>query len=151
MTSPYVYLGSAVFPKTLPDLRLVYDDLGCPGPRTISRALGVHEHTVQRWLSTARTPRPYHLALFLCSRYALHERECRLDEAARLHAALYECARRELKAAQQTINRLAELARLGAANEPVSPGGVLMGVSPFGRPGSMASPRSPAGGSSPFG
>jgi len=58
-----------------------------------------------------------------------------------MSAALYECARRDIRQLEQMVERLAPLARMGAANEPVPPH--ILGVSLASEgPGSRASPPS---------
>lgn len=120
--SPYRYLGTQAFPRALPDLASLVDELG--GSRvlaTVAAALDVQPRTLRRWISTGRAPHAHRLALFLCTRAALSEREARAETSAQMHAGLYECAVRDLRAAHQLIERLSPLARAGAANDPLAP------------------------------
>lgn len=121
MPSPYAYLGAAVAPRQLPSFAHVLTLLGDPRPAQVAAWLGVDARTVRRWSAGARPPRAALLALYLATPGASSEREARAHDAARLHAGLFECARRDLAAARQLVERLAPLARAGAANEPVRP------------------------------
>lgn len=138
MTS-YTYLGTSALPCTLPSLADCLDDLGQPDAATIAAACGVSRGTAARWIRSGRAPRAHHALIFLCTRWALSDREIRMNESARLHAALYESAQREGRQLAQRIEMLAPLARAGAANEPIPPifHGVFIASD---EPGSRASP-----------
>lgn len=114
------YLGPCCWPRALPELRTLLDQHGSPSAARLAALMGVTERTARRWIAQGQAPRSVLLVLYLASSAALDERAARADQAARLHAGLYEAARRELRALAQLVERLAPLARCGAANDAIA-------------------------------
>lgn len=93
-----------------------------PPARTLAAWLGVSERSAQRWLADDAAPRPVLAALWLASRWGLSDMDAERQHAAQTARGLAQALARENAALRAALDRLAPLARAGAANEPLRPG-----------------------------
>lgn len=108
-------------PRALPDWPALLEDLGQPQPAQLARWLDVTQRTLQRWAASGCAPRPAVLALWWCSSWARNEAVSRAEYGQLLAVQLVDSLQRENRALLATVDRLAPLARAGAANEPLRP------------------------------
>ncbi|NIC40748.1 hypothetical protein [Aquabacterium sp. A08] len=105
-------------PRGVPPLSVMLDDLSNPPPVVLARCFGVSERTVRRWVRHDSAPRPVLFAVFWLTSWGRQTVHLEAENAARMHAGLYECLRRENAALMARIGRLEALGDFGSANLP---------------------------------
>lgn len=111
-------------PRTFPALRTLASDVAPTAPE-LARWLGVSERSAQRWLADDAAPRPVMAALWLASRWGMSDMDAERQHAAQLAAGMLGALQAEIARLRADLERLAPLARAGAANEPLRPAGAL--------------------------
>jgi hypothetical protein len=120
------------FPKHLPPLGVMLDDLAQPLP-AVAKGLGVSLRTLQRWRAAERAPRVAMLAIFWATRWGLSEQATHAENLARAHAGQVDCLRRENALLQRELARVVAAADFGSANAPTmrpAPATYLRSVDP---------------------
>ena len=108
------------FPRALPPVAVILQDLGHPTAAALGAALGVSARTVWRWQEPgAVCPRAPHLALFFASRWGWSAVESDALHAVQLAGALADARLREVEALRAQVLRLESLGDFGAANSPL--------------------------------
>lgn len=111
-------------PRTFPALRTLAGDVAPTAPE-LARWLGVSERSAQRWLADDAAPRPVMAALWLASRWGMSDLDAHRQHLAQTAGALVAALQAEIGRLRADLERLAPLARAGAANEPLRPAGAL--------------------------
>ncbi len=109
----------ARLPSSVPSFSILLDDLGHPPPRVIARTFRVTEATVKRWIKTDNPPLAVLYATFWLTSWGRSTVHTEAENAARMHAGLYECLRRQNQALLQKIDHLEALGQFGSANSPL--------------------------------
>lgn len=109
-------------PRTFPALRTLAGDVAPTAPE-LARWLGVSERSAQRWLADDAAPRPVMAALWLASRWGMSDLDAHRQHLAQTAGALVAALQAEIARLRADVERLAPLARAGAANEPLRPSG----------------------------
>ena len=107
-----------LLPRDIPPLKLMLEDIGCPPPAVIAKALGVHLRTVERWLQQDRAPRAVLLALFFTTRWGQSAVNCQAENDARFYFGYAASLRNELDKANAQLARLGQIGDFGSANDP---------------------------------
>lgn len=105
-------------PRSWPTLSVMLDELGNPPAAVLARSFGVSVGTVKRWLRDDRAPRAVQLAVYWLTSWGRQEVHAEAEQAARLHAALYEALRRENLALSARIAYLEKVGDFGSVNAP---------------------------------
>lgn len=108
-------------PRALPAWPDLLADFGNPSAATLARWLDVTPRTVHRWAAAGAAPRAVMLALWWPSSWARDDAQARADYALLLARQQITALQHESRGMAATIERLAPLARAGAANEPLRP------------------------------
>lgn len=107
-------------PRQLPPFSTLAHDLAMPAPE-LAAWLGVSLRTLQRWAADDDAPRAALVAMWLASSWGMSAADSDRQQAAQTALQLADALRRERDALRAEVDRLAPLARAGAANEPVRP------------------------------
>lgn len=105
-------------PRGVPPLSVMLDDLSNPPPAVLARCFGVTERTVRRWVREDTAPRPVLFAVFWLTSWGRLTVHLEAENAARFHAVLNGCLKRENDTLRARIGRLERLGRFGSGNMP---------------------------------
>jgi len=97
---------------------MMLEDLGNPPVKVLAKTFGVSESTVRRWVRQDRAPLSVQIAVFWLTSWGRQHIHADAENAARLHAALYEALRRENRTLQGRLAYLEKLGDFGASNAP---------------------------------
>ncbi len=107
-------------PRQMPPLSLILEDIGNPKPKEIARALCVSEAIVKKWIKAGDAPHPVMLAMFWLTRWGRSAVDCEAHNAAIMSAGIARNRQDQIDILEKRIQRLAQIAYFGAANDPAS-------------------------------
>ncbi len=105
-------------PRHMPPFTAMLADIGSPSVKEIARALQVKETTVRKWLREDQAPHPVMLAVFWITRWGVSAIDCEAHNAAILQAGLARSRQDQIESLESRIQRLAQIASFGSANDP---------------------------------
>lgn len=114
-----------LFPRSMPDLMLMLDDLGNPSSEQLAKALRVSERTVRRWIARGEAPIPAAMTIYWVTSWGQAELVAEAAFGIDVYRELARSLHDECEDLRRKLASLGGIGEFGSANDPLP--GVVAG------------------------